>query len=107
MVAVFHLATSIYFVAMAFMDTMSRLNTAGGETAGQRITELLARILTFPLVWLLDLVPAAGEDRTLVTVVVCANSLVWGAVVYTGFYWLLRRLKARRSVVPINPPANS
>ena len=102
--AVFHLAASIYFVTMAFMDTMSRFDAGAARSLGQSITLVMARTLTFPLVWLLDLMPSSrGDDRALTTVIVCANSLLWGVVTYTGFSWLSGRLKARRAGSATSP----
>jgi hypothetical protein len=107
-VAVFHLATTIYFVAMAFMDGMTRFDTGSAVTTMQRITAALARILTFPLVWLLDVLPSRGaETHTLDTVVFSLNSLLWGAAVYGGFWGLNRWLRKRRSAQADNPALNS
>lgn len=104
--AVFHLATSIYFVTMAFMDGMTRFELGQPLGLGQRITATMARVLTFPLVWLLDLLPNAREDdRLVVALIVCGNSLLWGAAVYAGFRWILRRVRAR-GTQPTNPAPN-
>ncbi|MEP7324872.1 MAG: hypothetical protein ABI836_02895 [Gemmatimonadota bacterium] len=105
--AVLHLATSIYFVTMAFMDGVSRLDLGRPQGTGQRLTAAMARILTFPLVWLLDLFPATqGNDRPFVVLLVCGNSVLWGAVVYAGFRWIVRRIKARRVAQPTSPAPN-
>jgi hypothetical protein len=105
--AVFHLAASIFFVANAFMDAMSRFEMGGPESAGQKITVVMARILTFPLVWLLDWFPDARESSQAVTVaIVCANSLLWGAAVYAGFSRGSRWVKARRAREGTSPSSN-
>ena len=106
--AVFHLATSIYFVAMAFMDAMTRFDTGAPLTTAQRINGSMARILTFPLVWLLDILPDRGpEGRALDTVIFSLNSLLWGAAVYLGFWLLRKRILARRALQPPSPVPNS
>lgn len=106
--AIFHLATTIYFVAMAFMDGMTRFDTGSGFTTMQRLNAAMARILTFPLVWLLDRLPNRGaENHTLDTVIFSLNSLLWGAAVYGGFWGLNRWLRKRRSAQADNPAPNS
>lgn len=107
-VAIFHLATSIYFVATSFIDAMTGFDTGASLTAAQRFNDIMARILTFPLVWLFDLLPnSTWESSALPPLVFTLNSLLWGAVVYFGFRWLNKVLRARRAPQPESPAPNS
>jgi len=105
--AVFHLAASIYFVATAFIDSMVRFDTNAVMTTGQRFSAAMASSLTFPLVWLVDVIPGGwGRDGGWDVVLFCANSLLWGAAAYGGFRWIARRARAgsaQRSSPAPNP----
>ena len=57
----------------------------------------MARMLTFPLVWLLDALPDRNwGESALAPAIFAVNSLLWGAAVYFGFVWLRRVIRARR-----------
>lgn len=105
-IAVFHLATSIYFVAMAFLDGMARFDTNAAPTTGQHITSAIASILTFPLVWLVDLMPGSWtRDSDWDVVLFMANSLLWGATVYFGVRWAVGKYRATHPGQATTPAA--
>ncbi len=84
-IAFIHFVSSVVLVLMSFATSMTRFDTGMPATQGDRLIQLGANILNFPLVSL-ALLPnflVGIANGVLGWLIFVANSLLWGMVIYT------------------------
>jgi hypothetical protein len=97
-ISIVHLVSSVVLVLMSFGVSMTRFETGIPATQGDRLIELGANILNFPLVSLVLLpnFPLRFINGVLGWLIYIANSLLWGIGIYT-LVKLLIKLFAKNS----------
>jgi len=90
--AAVHLAISKLVVAVAMQIDMFAANAGWTTVALGKTLIALTRILYFPIITL-SLYSRQWFPGNWIYVPICANSLLWGAVIAIAFWWWRKRMK--------------